>query len=85
MKWMVSIHRRFHTFRQKKRITALLFFLVQIDNEAAMLNGLLHTNDYEERRVTRCREVLPTASHSALDISYVAKPWKEKLQKSLCF
>ncbi|GFV03879.1 cytochrome P450 3A5 [Trichonephila clavipes] len=30
-----------------------------------MLNGLLHPNDYEERRVTRSIEVLPTTPHSA--------------------
>ncbi|GFU04336.1 hypothetical protein TNCV_864341 [Trichonephila clavipes] len=69
----------------KKRITALLSYLVQIDNEIAMLNGLLHSNDYEGRRVTRCFEVLPTTPHSMLDTSAVAKLWKEKSLKSLYF
>ncbi|GFU85057.1 hypothetical protein TNCV_1553201 [Trichonephila clavipes] len=32
-----------------------------IGNVAAMLNGLLHSNDFERRRMTRCLEVLPTA------------------------
>ncbi|GFW42208.1 hypothetical protein TNCV_1206641 [Trichonephila clavipes] len=46
--------------------------LVQIDNRAAILNGLLHSNNYEGRRVTRCIEDLPTTPHSALGTSTVA-------------
>ncbi|GFW34804.1 hypothetical protein TNCV_697921 [Trichonephila clavipes] len=57
-----------------ERITALLSSLVQIDNRAALSNDLLHPNDCEETRVTRCVEKLPTTSHSALDYSIVAKP-----------
>ncbi|GFX43491.1 hypothetical protein TNCV_4875111 [Trichonephila clavipes] len=56
-----------------------------IYNGVAMLNGLLHSNDYEERRVTHCIEMLPSTHHSTLDTSAVVKPWKEKLQKSLYF
>ncbi|GFU65231.1 hypothetical protein TNCV_2134361 [Trichonephila clavipes] len=33
----------------KKRIISLLSVLVQIDHEVTILNGLLHSNDYEER------------------------------------
>ncbi|GFV86124.1 hypothetical protein TNCV_671211 [Trichonephila clavipes] len=40
-----------------------------IDNAIAMLNGLLHSNDFEERRVTRCIEVLPTPPDLTLDAS----------------
>ncbi|GFU04322.1 hypothetical protein TNCV_864211 [Trichonephila clavipes] len=46
----------------------------RINNRAALLNGVLLSNDYKERRVTRCIEVLPTVPHSALDIGAVAKP-----------
>ncbi|GFW19704.1 hypothetical protein TNCV_1605941 [Trichonephila clavipes] len=53
-----------------------------IYNGADMLNGLLHSNDYEERRMTRCIAVLPNTPHSALDTSAVVKPCKGKLQKS---
>ncbi|GFX80048.1 hypothetical protein TNCV_2891031 [Trichonephila clavipes] len=45
-------------FANKKRITVLLSSLVQIDYGAAMLNGLLHSNGYEDRRVTRCIEIV---------------------------
>ncbi|GFX34385.1 hypothetical protein TNCV_3227301 [Trichonephila clavipes] len=31
-----------------------------IDNGAAMLSGMLYSNDYEGKRVTRCTEVLPS-------------------------
>ncbi|GFW69887.1 hypothetical protein TNCV_1403401 [Trichonephila clavipes] len=50
----------------KRRTTVLISFL-QIDNGAVLLNSLLHPNDYEERRLIRCIEVLPTALQSALD------------------
>ncbi|GFW49612.1 hypothetical protein TNCV_2843931 [Trichonephila clavipes] len=50
-----------------------------------MLNGLLHYNGNQGGEVTCCIEVLPTTPHSAMAISAVAKPWKEKLQKSLYF
>ncbi|GFT99173.1 hypothetical protein TNCV_1353451 [Trichonephila clavipes] len=64
----------YHTYANKMRITALLSSLMQIGSGAAVLNGLLHSNDSEERRGTRCIEVLPTPLHSALDTSVVAKP-----------
>ncbi|GFX97986.1 hypothetical protein TNCV_4906371 [Trichonephila clavipes] len=57
------------------RIPALLSCMVQIDNEAAMLNCLLQSNDCEERRVTRCRKVLPNIPLLALDTSAVTKLW----------
>ncbi|GFY36154.1 uncharacterized protein TNCV_4845261 [Trichonephila clavipes] len=50
-----------------------------------MFNSHLHFNDYEERRVTRCIEVLTTTPHLALDTSAFVKPWKEKLQNTLYF
>ncbi|GFU88518.1 hypothetical protein TNCV_4441951 [Trichonephila clavipes] len=50
-----------------------------------MLNGLLHFNDYEESRGTRCIEVFPTAPNSILHTSAIATPWKKKLQKFLLF
>ncbi|GFX20072.1 uncharacterized protein TNCV_1436321 [Trichonephila clavipes] len=78
--WMrQKISEGFTPSANKKRIT-VLFSLVQIDKGAAMLNGLLHPNDYEERRVTHCIEALLTTPHSALDTSTVAKHWKEKFQ-----
>ncbi|GFU85056.1 hypothetical protein TNCV_1553191 [Trichonephila clavipes] len=40
---------------------------LRIDNEAVMLNGLLHSKSYEGRRVTRRLEVLSTTLHSSLD------------------
>ncbi|GFW34805.1 hypothetical protein TNCV_697931 [Trichonephila clavipes] len=48
----------------EKRMTILLSSFMQIDNEAAMWNGVLQFNDYEESRMTRCCEVLPTAPPS---------------------
>ncbi|GFV03880.1 hypothetical protein TNCV_3173141 [Trichonephila clavipes] len=62
-------------------------FLVSTDrqNGAALSNGLLHPNDYEERRITRCEKVLPTSFHSALDSSNIGKFWKEKLKSSFIF
>ncbi|GFW82962.1 uncharacterized protein TNCV_4603891 [Trichonephila clavipes] len=53
--------------------------------ELPCLNGLLHSNNYESRRVTSCIGVLPTTPHSALDTNAVVKPRQEKLQKSLYF
>ncbi|GFT55292.1 hypothetical protein TNCV_4611601 [Trichonephila clavipes] len=50
-----------------------------------MLNGLLHSNDYENRRVTRYTEVLSTTAYSKLDTRAVVNPWEEKLQKSFYF
>ncbi|GFX31692.1 hypothetical protein TNCV_4082161 [Trichonephila clavipes] len=47
-----------------------------------MLNDLLHSNDYEGRRVACRIDVLPTTPHSALDTSAVIRSWKEKLPKS---
>ncbi|GFX53801.1 hypothetical protein TNCV_1597471 [Trichonephila clavipes] len=67
----------------RKRITVLLSSLVQIDNGAAMLYGLLQPYEYEKRRLTLCIEVFSTTLHSALDTRTVVKPWKEKLHKSL--
>ncbi|GFV36804.1 hypothetical protein TNCV_5010881 [Trichonephila clavipes] len=55
----------------KERITALFSFLEQIDNEDAMLNSLLHSNGYEERRVTHCMEVLLANLQSTLDTSFL--------------
>ncbi|GFU18315.1 hypothetical protein TNCV_3742871 [Trichonephila clavipes] len=49
----------------KKQIIAILPSLVQTENGAAMLNGLLHPNDYEGRRVTRCTECYADYSFSA--------------------
>ncbi|GFW14078.1 DUF4817 domain-containing protein [Trichonephila clavipes] len=56
-----------------------------IENGADMQKGLLHSNDYDVRRVIRCIQMLPTSLHSALDNSSVTKPLKKKLQKSLNF
>ncbi|GFV76173.1 hypothetical protein TNCV_4672621 [Trichonephila clavipes] len=61
------------------------FQSLKIDNETAKLISLLLFTDYEERHVTRCLEGLPTTLHSELDTSAVAKPWKQKLQKSFYF
>ncbi|GFW17353.1 hypothetical protein TNCV_3905631 [Trichonephila clavipes] len=85
--YMTPIYSRSQTqvlhFPQTNSGSLPLSSLVQIDNGASMLNGLLHSNDYAERRVTRCIVVLPTAPHSSgLDTSSVAKSLKEKLQKS---
>ncbi|GFV16170.1 hypothetical protein TNCV_3379341 [Trichonephila clavipes] len=55
----------------KKRITVFLSFLVQIDDEAARLNGLLHSYDYKGRLITPCIEVL--LPHSAQITLSVAK------------
>ncbi|GFU36695.1 hypothetical protein TNCV_3311861 [Trichonephila clavipes] len=63
----------------------LRYATVEIDNGAAILKSLLHSNDNEGRRFTRCIEVLPTIPHSVLDTSAVTKNWKGKLQKSFCF
>ncbi|GFV92096.1 hypothetical protein TNCV_1895321 [Trichonephila clavipes] len=65
----------FHTFR-KQRSESLSSFppWCRSTMKAAMLNGLLHTNDCQRRRSTRCTEVLPTTPHSAFDTSAVAKP-----------
>ncbi|GFU08407.1 hypothetical protein TNCV_2132511 [Trichonephila clavipes] len=57
----------------KKGIIVLLCPLVQNDNGATMLTGILHSNDYEERRVRSFVEVLMTIPHSVLDSSSVAK------------
>ncbi|GFX50993.1 putative RNA-directed DNA polymerase from transposon BS [Trichonephila clavipes] len=59
---------------QTKR-KSLLSTLVQFDSGAAMLNVLLHSNDYEVRRVI---EVWLTTPFSAPDTSAVGKPCKEK-------
>ncbi|GFV33375.1 hypothetical protein TNCV_4732981 [Trichonephila clavipes] len=73
---MTSIKRRFATFRKKKqRITLLFSSLAQMRKGASMLNGLLHSNDYEERQVIRCTKVFLTAPHSSLDSSAAATPW----------
>ncbi|GFV27223.1 hypothetical protein TNCV_3459181 [Trichonephila clavipes] len=40
----------------KKRITTLLSSLVQIDNKAAMLIGLLHSSDCKGRHVKCCMD-----------------------------
>ncbi|GFW49534.1 hypothetical protein TNCV_2843151 [Trichonephila clavipes] len=39
-----------------------LKYIPLIDNGAAMLNSLQHSNDCEERRVTLSTEVLPTTA-----------------------
>ncbi|GFX14106.1 hypothetical protein TNCV_1766021 [Trichonephila clavipes] len=80
MEWVASIQRRHHTFR-KQKVIALLSSLMQIDNGGTMLNSLLHSKDYERRRVTRCIEVLLTTPHSALGTGAAVQLWKEKLQK----
>ncbi|GFW31135.1 hypothetical protein TNCV_2577171 [Trichonephila clavipes] len=51
---MASIQRRYNNFCKQKANHFLLSSLVQIFIGAAILNGLLHSNKYEERRVTRC-------------------------------
>ncbi|GFX48852.1 hypothetical protein TNCV_902341 [Trichonephila clavipes] len=56
-----------------------------IDKGTAMLNGLLYSKDYEQPWSNTCIEVLPNTLHLALETSTVAKPWKEKLQKSRYF
>ncbi|GFU48197.1 uncharacterized protein TNCV_4626231 [Trichonephila clavipes] len=53
-------------------VTVVRYFAI-INRGAAMLNGPLHSNDYEGRRMTCCIEMLPTISHSALDTCIVAK------------
>ncbi|GFY30943.1 hypothetical protein TNCV_1629171 [Trichonephila clavipes] len=72
----------YHTFLKQKANHCPHFLLIaielEIDNGAVMLNGFLHSHDYEERRVTRCTELFPTTLHSALDTITVAKPWNEK-------
>ncbi|GFX18116.1 hypothetical protein TNCV_1577951 [Trichonephila clavipes] len=66
--------------------SVVLWTEVEIDNGVSMLDGLQHSNDHEGRRVRRCTEVLSTTSHSTLNNSAVAKPWKEKVAKvSLLF
>ncbi|GFW45416.1 hypothetical protein TNCV_4702271 [Trichonephila clavipes] len=56
MKGMASIQRRFLTIHKQKANHFPLFFSMQIDNGAALSNGLLHFNDYEKRRLTHsCR------------------------------
>ncbi|GFY15909.1 hypothetical protein TNCV_1285541 [Trichonephila clavipes] len=64
----------------KKLITVLLSFSVQIDNGAATLNGLLHPNDYDERRLPRCIEVLLITPHSALDTSTGKRNFKNPFE-----
>ncbi|GFV88065.1 hypothetical protein TNCV_3242151 [Trichonephila clavipes] len=75
--------RRVSYLPQTTSAAVLFSSLVQSDNGTTMLNGLLHSNDYEERRVIRCIDVLQTTPYSAFDTSAVAKSWKEKLQKNL--
>ncbi|GFS78541.1 hypothetical protein TNCV_3147801 [Trichonephila clavipes] len=67
----------------KKRIT--VFLGADRQWKYAMLNVLLHSNDYEGRRVTRCFEVLPTTLHSTPNTSSAAKPWKDNLQSAFTF
>ncbi|GFX73426.1 hypothetical protein TNCV_3402371 [Trichonephila clavipes] len=59
---------------QSLKIPLLLPSLVQIHHEAAMLNGQLHHNEDEGKRVTHCVEVLPIISHSTLKTNEVVKP-----------
>ncbi|GFU19064.1 hypothetical protein TNCV_430971 [Trichonephila clavipes] len=68
-----------HLPQMEHRVPSLLSSLGQVNNGAAMLNGVIHSNDYEGRRVTSCIEVLSTTPHSALDSNDVVKSWKEKL------
>ncbi|GFX72718.1 hypothetical protein TNCV_4063131 [Trichonephila clavipes] len=58
--------RRFFTLHKPKSNHCPPSSLVQIDNKAGMLNGLLHSNNYEGRRVTCGIEVLSTTPPSAL-------------------
>ncbi|GFV46605.1 hypothetical protein TNCV_4151 [Trichonephila clavipes] len=81
---MTSIQGRYCTFC-KRRIIALVSSLVQMDNIAPMLNGQLHNNDYEGRKVTLYKSILPAVPQSLLDTSAVAKPEKYKLQSSFTF
>ncbi|GFX07766.1 hypothetical protein TNCV_4160351 [Trichonephila clavipes] len=74
---MASIQRRYPTFRKQKENHCPPFFLGADRQWTAMLNGQLHFNDYEERRVTRGIEALPTTPHSTPDTRIVAKSWKE--------
>ncbi|GFY36151.1 hypothetical protein TNCV_4845231 [Trichonephila clavipes] len=67
MEELLSIREGITPSANKKRITVIVSSLVQFDNGAAMLYGLLHSNNYEEWRVTRC--MLTTARYYA-----VAKP-----------
>ncbi|GFV62463.1 hypothetical protein TNCV_630421 [Trichonephila clavipes] len=81
MGWLIS-NAGITPSANKKRITTLLSSLVEMNNGAVILNGLLHSHDYDKRQEACCIEVLPTTFHSALDTSTVATPWKEKLQNS---
>ncbi|GFV53192.1 hypothetical protein TNCV_298011 [Trichonephila clavipes] len=85
MEGVASIQRRYPLSVNKKQITALFSFLEQINIGDALLNGLLHSNDYKGRWVACRIEVLPTITHLALDIKAVSKPWEKKLQKPLYF
>ncbi|GFX67606.1 hypothetical protein TNCV_3933481 [Trichonephila clavipes] len=76
------IHRmqaQYHTFWKQKQIIALLSSLMQIGNRSALLYGHLNSNDYKERRMAHCIEVLPITPHLALNTSTVSTPWKELL------
>ncbi|GFW89846.1 hypothetical protein TNCV_2425031 [Trichonephila clavipes] len=84
MERMTSIQFAHTPSANKKRITAFLPSLVQVDNGAAMLNNLQHSNDYEGRRVTHSIAV-PTTLHSPLDNRAVAKPWKGNCKRPFTF
>ncbi|GFX26967.1 hypothetical protein TNCV_1841391 [Trichonephila clavipes] len=72
---------KFHSFRRRKGNHCPSFLLVQIDNGAALLNGLLHSNNYEVRRVTRCIEGLPTKPHAMMDTSVVPQLFERRVAK----
>ncbi|GFT69471.1 hypothetical protein TNCV_1297611 [Trichonephila clavipes] len=67
------IFKMYHTFRKQRANYCPPYLLGAVDN-VDMLNGLLYPNDYKEKQVTRCIEVLPTNSHSAQDT--LVKTWK---------
>ncbi|GFW89338.1 hypothetical protein TNCV_3966281 [Trichonephila clavipes] len=62
----------------KKRISPFVPSLEQMDIGVDVLNRLQHSNEYEEIRVTRCTDALPTTPHSTLDTSTFAKLWKDE-------
>ncbi|GFW36847.1 hypothetical protein TNCV_4348881 [Trichonephila clavipes] len=78
MRQIISVS--FTAFANKKLITVFLSSLMQIDNGAAMLNGLQYSNVRGKTSDTLFRSVASIINHSALDTSAVAKHQKEKLQ-----
>ncbi|GFS68121.1 transposable element Tcb1 transposase [Trichonephila clavipes] len=69
----------FHTFHLHKANYCPPFVLDAVRQLSCLFKQSATHQRLQERRATRCEEVLPTTPPSALDTSPVAKSWKEKL------